>query len=92
VPGVVVRRRVVVEGRVQGVWFRESCRRVAQSAGVGGYVRNRGDGCVEAAFEGSPEAVDRLVAWCRVGPSRAVVTAVRVEEEDPVGEALFRVS
>jgi acylphosphatase len=49
---VLVRRRVVVTGRVQGVWFRESCRREADSLGVAGWVRNRPDGAVEAAFEG----------------------------------------
>jgi acylphosphatase len=92
VRGVIVRRRVVVEGRVQGVWFRESCRHVAQSAGVGGWVSNRNDGNVEACFEGEDDAVARLVAWCRVGPSHAVVTGVTVSEEEPVGEHAFRVS
>jgi len=87
----VVRRRVVIEGRVQGVWFRETCRREAAAAGVSGWVRNRPNGRVEAAFEGGPSAVERMVDWCRRGPSRAVVTQVEVFDEPPVGEAGFDV-
>ncbi len=87
----IVRRRVVVSGRVQGVFYRDSCQQMAGRLKVGGWVRNRADGSVEAAFEGSPEAVDQLIAWCRTGPRRAVVTAVGVTEEDPVGERTFRV-
>jgi acylphosphatase len=88
---VVVRRRVLVQGRVQGVFFRDSCRRMAVSAGVKGWVRNRGDGRVEAAFEGEPDAVDRMVAWCRQGPRGADVERVEVIEEEPVGESSFHV-
>lgn len=86
-----VRRRVRVSGRVQGVWFRDSCRREAERAGVAGWVRNRPDGDVEAVFEGAPAAVDALVAWCRVGPPRAEVTAVAVTDETPAGENGFRI-
>jgi acylphosphatase len=82
----------VVEGRVQGVFFRDTCRAVAVDAGLGGSVRNRPDGRVEACFEGEAAAVERLVSWCRVGPSRAVVTSVTVSEEAPTGETAFRVS
>jgi acylphosphatase len=88
---MTVRRRVVVDGHVQGVWFRESCRREAEVAGVAGWVRNRDDGRVEATFEGDAAAVERLVAWCHHGPSRAVVTSVSVREESPQGERGFRV-
>jgi acylphosphatase len=88
---VVVRRRVVVSGRVQGVWFRESCRREAEAAGVGGWIRNRADGRVEAAFEGEPTPVLAMVTWCRLGPPRAEVTGVDVTDEEPMGEAGFRV-
>ena len=88
---VAVRRRVVVHGRVQGVFFRDSCERMATSVGVSGWVRNRNDGAVEAAFEGDPEAVERMVAWCRQGPRRADVDRVEVIDEDPVGEPGFRV-
>ena len=86
-----VRRRVVVSGRVQGVFFRDTCEREARAAGVGGWVRNRWDGAVEAVFEGDPTAVDRMVAWCRRGPPRAVVTGVEVTDEPPAGDQTFRV-
>ena len=89
---MVVRRRVVVDGRVQGVFFRDTCRRVAVDAGVGGWVRNRPDGRVEACFEGEEDAVARLVSWCRVGPRHAHITSVEVTDEEPVGEGAFRVS
>lgn len=87
----VVRRRVVVHGLVQGVWFRDSCRYESEAGGVRGWVRNNRDGTVEAAFEGAPDAVERVVDWCRVGPPRAVVTHVDVREEAPRGERGFRV-
>jgi acylphosphatase len=88
---VIVRRRVVVSGRVQGVWFRESCREEAVALGVNGWVRNRGDGAVEAAFEGESGAVLAMVAWCRTGPPLAEVTDVEVVDEAPTGEHGFRV-
>lgn len=87
----VVRRRVVVTGRVQGVWFRDSCRREALDARVGGWVRNRPDGTVEAVFEGAPEQVERMVAWMRAGPPRAVVLRADVAVEAPAGERGFMV-
>ena len=86
----VVRRRVVVDGRVQGVFFRESCRREAAEAGVAGWACNLDDGRVEVVLEGRPEAVERIVAWCRTGPRLAVVTSVRVTEERPDGLTGFR--
>jgi acylphosphatase len=90
-PRAVIRRRVLVAGRVQGVWFRDGCRREAESVGVAGWVRNLADGRVEAVFEGPDEAVAEMVGWCRAGPPRAVVTAVEIGDEDPVGEVGFRV-
>ncbi|MBW3614896.1 MAG: acylphosphatase [Actinobacteria bacterium] len=87
----VVRRRVVVDGRVQGVFFRETCRREATGAGVAGWAANRSDGKVEAVFEGPVEAVDRLVEWCRRGPPSARVLDVTVRDETPRGEHGFRV-
>jgi acylphosphatase len=78
-----VRARVVVSGRVQGVWFRDSCRREALEREVAGWVRNRMDGTVEAVFEGPEHAVAQCVAWCRIGPPRADVTAVDVTAEPP---------
>jgi acylphosphatase len=87
----VVRRRVLVSGRVQGVFFRDSCRREALAAGVAGWVRNVPDGRVEAVFEGEQDAVERLVAWCRTGPPRALVTGTETHVEEPLNEAGFRV-
>lgn len=86
-----VRRHLLIEGRVQGVWFRESCRREAASRGVAGWIRNRVDGRVEAVLEGNPAAVDAIVAWCRTGPPRAQVTEVAVADEPPLGEAGFAI-
>jgi acylphosphatase len=87
-----VRRSVVVHGRVQGVWFRESARRRATELGVGGWVRNRPDGAVEAEVEGDAEAVEVLVAWLGQGPSGARVDRLDVEEREPTGESGFRVA
>jgi acylphosphatase len=81
----VTRRRVVVHGRVQGVFFRDSTEKEAIRRGVAGWVRNRDDGAVEAVFEGDPDAVEGLVEFCRSGPSRAEVDRVDVEDEDPEG-------
>ena len=78
-------------GTVQGVFYRDSCRDEARKENVHGFVRNRADGSVEAEFEGSEPAVERMIAWCRVGPSRASVDAVTVERLETVGEPGFRV-
>ena len=86
-----VRRRVVVRGRVQGVFFRDTCRREARSRGVTGWVRNANDGSVEAAFEGQPAAVEAMINWSHRGPDGADVAAVEVVEEPPQGETRFRV-
>jgi acylphosphatase len=82
---------VVVRGRVQGVFFRDTTRRLAESAGVAGWVRNTPDGAVEAVFEGDPGAVEELVEFCRRGPSRAEVDSVEVAEEEPEGLSGFEV-
>jgi acylphosphatase len=87
----VVRRRVVVHGHVQGVFFRDSVRRRADATGAAGWVRNNRDGTVEAVFEGEPDAVERLVEFCRRGPRGAIVERVEVFEEEPEGLAGFRV-
>lgn len=89
--GGLVRRRVVVTGRVQGVFFRDSCRHEAVGRGVTGWVRNTGDGAVEAVLEGSPDDVEAVVAWCRRGPDQAEVAGVEVSEEPPTGEGTFTV-
>lgn len=80
---MTIRNRVVVHGFVQGVYFRESVRRRAVAANASGWVRNNRDGTVEAVFEGEPEAVERLVAFCREGPRGAQVGRVDVTVEDP---------
>jgi acylphosphatase len=87
----VIRVRVVITGRVQGVWFRDSCQQAARANGVAGSVRNRGDGAVEAEFEGGEDAVERMVAWCREGPPRARVDDVQVERIPTVGRPGFDV-
>jgi acylphosphatase len=87
----VTRRRVVISGQVQGVFFRDTCRRMARAAGVAGWVRNRRDGTVEAVFEGPDDRVERLVAWCREGPPDAVVDRVEEFEDDPEGLSGFEV-
>jgi acylphosphatase len=86
-----VRKRVYVSGRVQGVWFRESCRDEAERVGVAGSVRNLADGRVEVVLEGPRTAVDQVVSWCHSGPRRARVDRVEVVDEVPVGEHGFRV-
>ena len=86
-----VRRRVVVRGNVQGVFFRDSTEKEAGSRGVRGWVRNRDDGAVEAVFEGNPDGVEALVEFCRSGPSRADVEDVDVSEEEPEGLDSFEV-
>jgi acylphosphatase len=87
----MIRRRVVVHGSVQGVFFRDSTRQRAQQRGVAGWVRNNRDGTVEAVFEGAQEAVGSLVAYCREGPRGADVERVDVIEEEPEGLRSFAV-
>jgi acylphosphatase len=87
----VTRRRVVVHGRVQGVFFRDSTRRLAAQHGVAGWVANRPDGTVEAVFEGEPGAVAELVRFCERGPRGAAVERLEVTEEEREGLTGFRV-
>lgn len=87
----LARRRVVVRGRVQGVWFRESARRRAEGIGVHGWVRNRADGAVEAELEGTEEDVAALIEWFRHGPVDAHVAGIEIEERAPAGEQGFAV-
>lgn len=87
----VIRRRVLVYGMVQGVFFRESCRGEARRHNVSGWVTNRPDGTVEAHFEGEPEAVAALVAWAGHGPPHAVVERVETTDEEPAGDTRFSV-
>ena len=87
----MIRNRVLISGRVQGVFFRDTCRSVASQHGVSGWVRNLPDGRVEAVFEGPAEDVGRLVEWSRHGPRYAVVEDVRVQAEAPEGISGFQV-
>jgi acylphosphatase len=86
-----VARRVVVHGSVQGVFFRDTTRRKAESRGVSGWVRNRSDGTVEALFVGDREAVDALVAFAREGPRGAQVERVDVSDASPEGGGGFEI-
>lgn len=86
----VVRKRLVVSGRVQGVFYRDTLRRKANEAGIAGWAKNTRDG-LEAALEGPSQAVEDLVQWCRTGPPHAVVIHVQVSDEAPTGEQDFRV-
>ena len=86
-----VRRRLVISGQVQGVFFRDRCRAEAQAHHVAGWVTNRPDGRVEAVLEGPPEAVAAVEAWCRLGPRRAAVTHVDAADEAPTGATGFQV-
>lgn len=73
------------------MWFRDGCARVAESERVDGWVRNLADGRVEAVFEGEQAAVDRCVAWCREGPTRARVVDLEVREESTTDESGFTI-
>ncbi len=81
-----IRARVIVSGHVQGVFYRASAQRQANALGLKGWVRNLPDGRVEAVFEGEPAAVERMLAWCRIGPPNAYVTDVDVRYEPFTGE------
>jgi acylphosphatase len=87
----VIRYRVLISGQVQGVNFRAVCQRMAVQHGVTGWVRNLGDGRVEAVFEGPAPDVERLLDWARRGPRLAVVVDVAVQAEQPEGLGTFRI-
>jgi acylphosphatase len=86
-----MRRRVVVHGQVQGVFFRDSLRRLAGELQVAGWARNTGTGTVEAVFEGPDAAVTRLIDFAHNGPPEAVVARLEVFEEEPEGLAGFSI-
>jgi acylphosphatase len=89
--GAVIRRRVVAHGLVQGVFFRDTCRRQASAHRVSGWVTNREDGAVEAVFEGERSAVQAMIDWARSGPSQAYVSKLEIIDEEPRGERGFSV-
>jgi acylphosphatase len=80
-----------VSGEVQGVFYRDTCRRLAGQQGVSGWVRNLPDGRVEAVFEGDPDSVERMVRWARRGPSHAHVTETAVSDEPVEGLFAFEI-
>lgn len=88
----VVRKRVIVRGRVQGVWFRQSAAREAALLGINGWVRNRPDGSVEAVFEGARDVTGLAVEWAGHGPDRAHVEHIEVIDEEPIGERGFSIT
>ena len=87
-----VRRRALVSGRVQGVFFRATCRRVAERHGVAGSAANLPDGRVEVVLEGPPEGIEAVLEWCRQGPPCAQVERVEVVEEEPEGLSGFTIA
>jgi acylphosphatase len=87
-----IRRRVVVHGRVQGVFFRDSTRERAEAEGVAGWACNRGDGAVEVVLEGPADAVGRMIEFLREGPGRARVERITVgDDEEPAGLRGFEI-
>ncbi|MGI8900267.1 MAG: acylphosphatase [Nocardioides sp.] len=84
-------RDVTVRGAVQGVGFRFRCSQEAERLGVFGWVRNEADRSVAGHFEGTTEAVEALVEWCRTGPSHADVEQVESEAAAPSGASAFNV-
>ena len=87
----MIRFRVLISGRVQGVNFRYACQRMAVLHGVRGWVRNLDDGRVEAVFEGPGQDVQHLLEWAQQGPRLAVVTDVVVQAEQPEGLTTFQI-
>ena len=87
----MIRNHVLISGQVQGVCFRDACRRLALQHGVSGWVRNLPDGRVEAVLEGPPDGVHHLVEWAHDGPAAATVTGVAVREERPEGLGDFAI-
>lgn len=87
----MIRRRVVVTGSVQGVFFRATCGQQAEQREVTGWVSNRPDGAVEAVFEGDDAAVEAMIDWAEHGPDQATVENVEVAIEEPQDESGFEV-
>ena len=83
----MIARHLVIRGRVQGVWYRDSMRREAEALGVSGWVRNVADGSVEAWVEGDQPSVEAVIAWARRGPPLAQVSGV---DSAPAAPAEYR--
>ena len=89
--GPLRRKRVVIHGHVQGVFFRDTMRKRAEARGVAGWVTNRGDGTVEAALEGRRADIEALLGFCKQGPSGADVERVDARDEEPEGLTDFKI-
>lgn len=89
---MMVRRKLIISGHVQGVFFRDSCRQMAREQAISGSAHNLPDGRIEIHLEGYKPAVDRVIAWCRLGPPMAEVEKVEVYEERPVGQNGFSIN
>ncbi|WP_348788341.1 acylphosphatase [Leifsonia sp. NPDC080035] len=89
--GLVIRKRAIVTGQVQGVGFRWSAREEAHRLGVAGWARNRADGSVEVEVEGEPDAVERMLDWLRTGPPGSGVDTVEVADATVDGDDEFRI-
>lgn len=87
----IVRKRALVSGRVQGVFFRDTTRRRAEEAGLAGSARNLPDGRVEVILEGEPEAVDAMITWLHEGPPHAKVDSIIVNDDAARGSRGFKV-
>ena len=87
----MVRKRVIVSGTVQGVFFRDTCRRLAVGKGLAGSAKNLRNGSVEVILEGDPGAVAEMIEWCRHGPQWAEVSGIDVTEEEPQGASGFSI-
>ncbi|MFI5912340.1 acylphosphatase [Dactylosporangium sp. NPDC051541] len=87
----MIRKRMLISGRVQGVYYRDTCRQVARAHGVAGWVRNLPDGRVEAVFEGDEGPVAALLTWCGDGPPEANVTGVEARDESVEGLNSFEI-
>ncbi len=85
------RKRVLISGRVQGVFFRDSTREKARTLGLAGWVRNLPDGGVEAVFEGDGDRAEEMLAWCEEGPPDARVQNVFAKNEEPENLSGFEV-
>lgn len=79
---MIVNVRVIICGRVQGVWFRASTKQIAKQLGLTGWVRNTPDGCVEAVFEGEEGLINKMIEWCHHGPPLSKVNKVEVKNQE----------
>ena len=87
----MIRRRIIVTGRVQGVSYRASARRAALALGVSGWAQNLPDGSVEVIAEGAEQPVHDLIEYLKSGPSLANVESIAVSDEPPCGESGFEI-